>query len=43
MVLTYCDTKDMLADALTKPMVGQGFRKLKESMMHCTLEETYNT
>jgi hypothetical protein len=34
----YCDTRNMLADLLTKPLIGEQFRKLKTRLLGPSLE-----
>ena len=33
LVIEYCPTEDMVADILTKPLVGQQFRRLRDKMV----------
>ena len=37
MRLEYCNTEDMIADLMTKPLVGGSFNKLKELVV-CNIE-----
>ena len=36
--IVYCRSEDMLADMLTKPLVGQQFRKLRDRMVKVRVE-----
>jgi hypothetical protein len=36
-IITYCKTEDMLADGLTKPLVGEAFRRIREALVKVTM------